>query len=1412
MSNFLAEATVAVRADTSQFVAQLTKAARDAEKTVVRIKLTADIKAFVAEVNTQLAAAKFKPVTVSFVADLKSLNAALKTAQASAAKGITAPVKVAGTTATGGAAAAATGGARKALTAEQAVTAAVNAGVFARRRISGEISAQEKRVLRLEREEAQLAAAEKAVTVAIKEQNTALAQQAVALRAVAQEAVARTQGQIAREETRVAAPGIAAAQAADAERQRAAARAAEQTAATKAADQRIAATQRAIATELALEKKAAAQFAAIQAGKAAEVEASLQKQIAAQIQADQETLAAQEATDAKALKRRAKLEEQFAAQRAIAAQAPVLVTAGATAVEAQLREQQKSFKTLGKLRESALRAGFPMFAQDIALLQADTAALVENTRQTLTNAEAREVNARRLAAARQATQAQLATFAGLRGAALSAQGAFLAAAAGTIVFAKAIQSAAALESQLSVFAATSGATAEQMQKVADTAQELGRDVSLPAVGASDAAEALTELSKAGLSVQDSISGARGVLQLATAAAIDNAQATELTASALNAFGLAGDEAVRVADVLANSANDSQGSIVDVGIALQQSAAVARQAGLSLEQTVAALTLFARAGLRGSDAGTSLRTALIRLINPTNKAQEQIDKLGLHLRTATGEINLKVFDEFAAKTRDLTAAQRDQALAIIFGQDAIRGAAILARTGAEGLQAQIDSLEKTGTAADLANARMVGLTGAMENLKNQLASAGTALGSVLIPGLTSLANSLADAVKGGQSLVETISDLVKTAASPIEFAVGFVEKNTGQDVGERGFFDRLLHAKAGDLPSLVFEATLDLEQATGVDLVNTPTIKQARKDIDDLIKEINQSTGSPRVFNEAVLKIKELQQGMADGTAQTKEFARNLDPLIAKLQDISTQPDIEIPIRLPKNILSGQEASTAATSNAAAFAQTFIPTLGDVFKDASSAGWQAFQDAGARAAAEAGASLAKSFTQAQNRSLGFSRAETRARIAGDVDAQIQALRGTAAQQRKIIDAINEATSGGPKGVQLERRTKAENTLADTLDKITSLQNQQASDIKQKAQDAKSARDKADQAFLDGLKPAESRLERQGIRAQSDEDLRNDRAVLVARRALLRNEIKLISENVKDTKNARDEIEKRRTEIEGLNNDIAESTIAIQQSIFERQQTRLERRQTTAEQFGDIASQRRIITRRIKLYNDLIRDFKGERSALDKLKDERDALIEDRKTLRSKGLQAQVDLAQSIFDLTGNKNPLLKALNAQIADQRRQIAAAKKAGHSTVALRTALNQMLKARKDLLAEAADKGEGTTAFDLLTEFNAKFNDIAGNLVTPNQPFAGSSEFSTDIVNKAISNFQLPHRPIDIRLRGDDQQKTQISVTQELIAVIRENTDVLRGGGNRTTQSVSVPGEIAGKNKLAAFWAARQARDVRDG
>ncbi len=513
--------------------------------------------------------------------------------------------------------------------------------------------------------------------------------------------------------------------------------------------------------------------------------------------------AALEAARSKALDAKASRDAAAASERSAAAKANEAAASKAAADAARIRlplerqiaraqEQAARVTTAGvgaqtvlqkaTLENTAARAALnAALAVNNAALKTNDAALIKNTSRMVADAEATEAqaaanvtaaraaqaSAARLSQASRGAFATAASFAGLRGAVLASTGPFIAATIAVTAFGKAISAGADLEQNLNVFQATAGATADEMNRVSAAAVQLGKDVSLPGVSAGDAAQTMVELAKAGLSVEDSIEGARGVLLLATAANIDFSAASELAASALNSFGLAGDQAARVADVFAGAASAAQGSIQDFALANQQVDAVARQVGLGLEDTTAILAELAKNGLRGSDAGTSLRTALIRLIAPTTEARTLLDQLGVSIRDAQGNVDPLVFAKFGEATANLAPDLRDAITAAIFGQDAIRAVAIAAREGEEGFNAMRAAVSDAGKAQELADARSKGLRGATEALASNFETLGTTLSSVVIPALTELVTGLStvvsfatDATKAVIGLGDTVADFAK----------------------------------------------------------------------------------------------------------------------------------------------------------------------------------------------------------------------------------------------------------------------------------------------------------------------------------------------------------------------------------------------------------------------------------------------------------------------------------------------------------------------------------------------------------------------------------------------------------------------------------------------------------------------------
>ena len=279
----------------------------------------------------------------------------------------------------------------------------------------------------------------------------------------------------------------------------------------------------------------------------------------------------------------------------------------------------------------------------------------------------------------------------------------------------------AFEDNLNQLQAVSGATANEMQAVSARARELGNDLDLPTTSASDAAEAMLALSKGGLSVAESMAAAKGTLTLAAAAQVSGAQAAEIQANALNAFGLSADKANMVADVLANTANAASGEITDFAQALAQSSGVANMFGVDIDDTATVLGIFAKAGLQGSDAGTSLKTSLLAMLDPTLKQKSAIEQLGLTIFDAQGNfVGMRtITDQLSTAQQTLTQEQFNTAAAVVFGSDAVRAASFLAQGGAAAYDEMNAAVNRAGGAQEVAAATTKGLSGEIGKFQSKL---------------------------------------------------------------------------------------------------------------------------------------------------------------------------------------------------------------------------------------------------------------------------------------------------------------------------------------------------------------------------------------------------------------------------------------------------------------------------------------------------------------------------------------------------------------------------------------------------------------------------------------------------------------------------------------------------------------------
>lgn len=285
----------------------------------------------------------------------------------------------------------------------------------------------------------------------------------------------------------------------------------------------------------------------------------------------------------------------------------------------------------------------------------------------------------------------------------------------------AVKTFAEFDAAMSTVQANTGASADEMSQLRQAAIDAG---SSTVYSASEAAGAINELGKAGMSTTDILSGGlSGALNLAASDGMQVSEAAELMSSAMTQFNLTGADAGRVADALAAGAGNAQGNARDLGYALQQSGMVANSFGIGMEETVGTLSAFASAGMVGSDAGTSLKTMLISLANPSKEASALMDQLGIHAYDAQGNfVGLGALaGQLKSQMAGLTQEQRNQALATMFGSDAIRAANVLYEQGADGIADWTAKVSDAGFAAEQAAAKNDNLKGDLENLSGSVES-------------------------------------------------------------------------------------------------------------------------------------------------------------------------------------------------------------------------------------------------------------------------------------------------------------------------------------------------------------------------------------------------------------------------------------------------------------------------------------------------------------------------------------------------------------------------------------------------------------------------------------------------------------------------------------------------------------------
>ena len=319
-----------------------------------------------------------------------------------------------------------------------------------------------------------------------------------------------------------------------------------------------------------------------------------------------------------------------------------------------------------------------------------------------------------------------------------------------------VQVGTQFETSMSNVAAISGATGDELDALTKKAQEMGAKTKF---SASESADAFSYMAMAGWKTEEMLGGIEGIMNLAAASGEDLATTSDIVTDALTAFGLKAKDSGHFADILAAASSNANTNVGLMGETFKYVAPVAGALGFSAEDTAQAIGLMANAGIKGSQAGTALRSVFSRLAKPTKQSQQALDDLGLSLTDDAGNVKdlNTLLLEMRQKFSTLSDAQKANYAALLAGQEGMSGLlAIVNASDADWnkLAGAIDGCtdELTGySAAEEMAAKQI------DNLEGQVTILKSSLEGLKIKLYQGVETPLKEIVKGVQGMVQQLTD-------------------------------------------------------------------------------------------------------------------------------------------------------------------------------------------------------------------------------------------------------------------------------------------------------------------------------------------------------------------------------------------------------------------------------------------------------------------------------------------------------------------------------------------------------------------------------------------------------------------------------------------------------------------------------
>ena len=299
------------------------------------------------------------------------------------------------------------------------------------------------------------------------------------------------------------------------------------------------------------------------------------------------------------------------------------------------------------------------------------------------------------------------------------------------------------EAAMSQVKAVSGATGSEFDKLTAKAKEMGATTKFTAT---QSAEAFNYMAMAGWDSQQMLDGIEGILNLAAASGEDLGTTSDIVTDALTAFGLKASDAAHFSDVLAQSAASANTNVSMMGESFKYVAPIAGAMKYSVEDTSLALGLMANASVKGSMAGTSLKTALANMAAPTDKMATAMKKYGISLTDSNGNMKtLKgVLDNLRSSLGGLSETEKTAAASTIFGKEAMSGMLAIINATESDYNKLAESINNAdGAASKMSDTMLDNLEGSITLLQSAMDGVKISFGERLSPYVRGIADWLTE---------------------------------------------------------------------------------------------------------------------------------------------------------------------------------------------------------------------------------------------------------------------------------------------------------------------------------------------------------------------------------------------------------------------------------------------------------------------------------------------------------------------------------------------------------------------------------------------------------------------------------------------------------------------------------------------